>query len=481
MDAFRQLWQSGYEGQHIEELISGVFSDFAPYAGAEYQRLTLVRQYGTSAATTATVEDSGDMAFSVGHTAAGSTMFTTTGLVRIDANLKVPLPLPLSGQRADSPPPPERRDTAAAASAAVVPFPSSAVRRFVSTVRGAQLFFGVPAVARLPHGGSDGNLGQLEIEGGIPAMWRGRTALGFRAGPIAARLSRTPTVTEAPTTGASPDSSQSAHATGSTNKTRQEAVVYTVDASVCVPMANVLQSRRDRTNRGEGPREGKDAPSPWAQPLAVTVGLQHPFSPTLPVAGDTLIGLEVQNDRGTSEAYQAHALDNVDEREKEGRGQQRFPAPKEHTFRALVVQTMMSASSAVANGGEGLSLFGGSSSRNTSHTQHSGGSGSNASTAGRRWYSLPTLVGCNLSLQQQLVRLSMASIFHDGEVDVEAAAVVDITPLTPKTPTLLKLGWNNTGRLAFGVTSLFYNALSLTLGVHASPGEGTRFGLEVKI
>jgi len=99
----------------------------------------------------------------------------------------------------------------------------------------------------------------------------------------------------------------------------------------------------------------------------------------------------------------------------------------------------------------------------------------------RPWYELPTLVGANLSFNKNLVRLSAAGIFHDGERDLEVATVLDATPLLPSTPTLFKLGWNSTGRLAIGVTSLLANAFSVTLGVHAMQGEEMRFGLELKV
>lgn len=610
MDTLRRMWQAGFEAQHIEELISGVFADFAPYAGAEHRRLSFVRQMETEATAAVTVEDTGDMVFQVTHAGAGASMFTTTGLVQISPSVKIPLPPPsmssptggsseAAGAAAATTTrqPPTRGLTSTAT--ALTPTPPEAVdtsehlTRFTSTLRGAQIFFGMPAVARAPFtyptttttgGGGSPAVGQIELEATIPALLNGRAAAGLRTGPFAARLSRMPTVVTVPVERSlSPKNSTDQNSGGfdsladtinsvgrvsnvagggraggggrggagdgsGVTEEQREAVVYTLDASVCMPLAELTGGGADKD------RSSDNSSSSTRSPLVVvSLGLQHPYSPAMAIAGDTLVGLSIQNDRTIGLQYQASAADPRENNNNSGsdddgdgsrhgnsqgtpplragellcrRAAQYAGPPPANTFRLLLVQTLVSTASSSSSssgsggwgggsdtsaGGSGGSTLFNSTTGSRAHNNATGGgggsnsggssgdnsvtniTGGNTTVASRRhhhrggsgggqpWHSLPTLIGCNVSFARELVRISAASIFHDGDVDVEAAAIIDVTQYVPSTPTLLKLGWNNTGRLAFGITSFFYGALSLTLGMHMTPGEEMRFGLEVKL
>lgn len=440
MDYARECWQNGLDGKLIEDLISHVFRDFAPYAGAEHQRITISRQHNTCSASKLVIEDTGDFLVNVHHTGAGSSLYSTTGILQIDASPVIPLPLSPPWVKAVAASHPPATPVAAADQTEI----TAAQRRFFSSRRGAELLHGTQTYAA-SHAAGSPTYGQVELEGHMPGDQVGRRAVGLSLGPLTARVTSVPTPVRNPSEFSNSSLDHSDRSSPDPSKLgpgRQ----WVVDAAWCIPVGG----KRTVT-------EGEVAlRAPWA----LTVGLQHPFE-----SGDTLAAVSVQSDRPVASRFARGAVGSLETVDLPlyvpagGAATTNTFAVPPTAFRFLVVQTLASSST---GSNATFSTLGGHGRRE-----------------GQTWQSLPTLVGCNVSLLHQLVRLNFASIFHDGEMDLETAAIVDVSPWSPHMPTLLKLGWNNTGRVAVGIQSLFYNALSVTLGVHAMPKEDMKFGIEI--
>ncbi|CCW61954.1 unnamed protein product [Phytomonas sp. EM1] len=513
MERFKELWQSGLHARHIDELINDSFQDFAPYAGAEHQRMSFVRQRDTTISTAVTIEDSGDLAFQTQHMQVGSMLFGTTGNYQISGALRVPLPLSSSFPASTK----EKREAPLLFNAPQ-PRPDSS-RRFFSSSRGAQLMYGIsqPHALFPPSALYGTTFGQVEWDLDVAAPWSGRHMYGARCGPLSARFTSAPN----PSRGSASNENSSDNLSGGNPTDRTGSFwrrsTYTFDLSCCFPI-NLFGKEQPAQNPGtpannnavnsisrQGRAETQHDNHPEG-PVALTVGFRQHFT-----VGDTLLAVAFQTDRAIMNTIRhygcPHGLDAVpvplrvsstkiiesdrkvtrDLVDDESNGGNReagvwnfFRIP-ETAVQLLILQTLATSTNQAldTSGNPTNATLLGTSGFSSRWSSLRGANQSKSSS--KPWYSLPTLVSCNISFMKQLVRLSVASIFHDEKVDFEAAVVMDTTPLMPSTPTLLKLGFNNAGRLALGITSLFNDALSVTLGVNAMRGKDMRFGIEVKV
>nr|CAJ2473405.1 unnamed protein product [Leishmania braziliensis] len=587
MPSLQEYWQSGFRGLHIEECISNAFADFAPYAGADQQRIVVSRQtpapgrpagrstrnsdsrdaaavtsvVGTpigpashvTSSSSVIVEENGDFTVQMRNPHAGSLAFSTTGHMQIEAAVRVDIPVRPStlqeagtstdaegdasgvttlsamspatesingaiGQRGADGLTEEAANVAATTTAALATHPlvepALSHLRFTDFTRpltvAASEATASNATARAP-----GPWGQLELDMFLPNWSANRQSIGVRAGPAALRVSRTLSASAAPASKSSMNSASLSeddlHAAtvgtgGDTNRWYQ----YTLDAAVCVPFGG---SGVDASRAARRTLDGKSVGVLPAAPWALTCGMQLPLA-----LGDTLIGISLQNDRASSVAmqlpgvewavtapatasptafsspgdpllsatddacyvacvpsllYPSHSTSSSSD-PCAAAAAPLYVAIPTTTVRLLFVQTLASHT-LVRRDASNLSA----SQMSTS------GSGYGASTRGFHlassydWRQLPTLVGINVGFNRDRLRISAASILHNGEVDLEAAAVLDVTPWMPRMPTLLKLGYNNAGRVAAGITSLFYETVTATLGVHMARGEQAKFGIEV--
>ncbi|KPA85735.1 hypothetical protein ABB37_00099 [Leptomonas pyrrhocoris] len=593
MPSLREYWQSGLRALHIEENISNAFANFAPYAGADEQRIVVTRQSALSAyvptsstpttsigtplgpasyvssSSSVIMEENGDFTVQARDAGAGSLTFSTTGHLQLDAAVRVPLPPPSTRSPAE---PIERAEDGKGdanrkqPTESAAPTPEKTDSKFTPPVTKpppSQLRFSDytrPVVLpsshrpRSPAGGTSahntdalsGSFGQLEIEASLPDWDSSRQSLGARIGPAAVRLTRsfsaaaTATATEAAAaalqnSGSQSDEDELARTLRMEKSRRYQ---HTVDAALCVPFGGGVErvptssstagsDRAGRREIGSQTLQGRRIALRTA-PWALTCGLQFPMD-----LGDTLMGISLQNDRATSvllpypgvewavsaspsstssaqptdkdtegktEAGGEEAAVCVacvpsllysndsppatigDDRASRGAGTAAVSAPLPSyfavpyfTFRFLLVQTLGSHT-----------LVRESSPFSSPQRDESGNTSVNTSATTRLassydWGRLPTLVGVNVGIDRERLRLSAASIMHDGEVDLEVAGVLDMTPWTPRMPTVVKVGYNNAGRFAAGITSLFYETVSATLGMHVERGEQPKFGIEVKL
>jgi hypothetical protein len=591
MPGLREYWASGFRALHIEESIGNAFADFAPYAGADEQRVVVTRQSSSLAAgrapanvaSTAAVgtplgpasyvssssavimEDSGDFTVQARDANAGSITFSTTGHLQLDAALRVPLPPPsmhnnadvaeatTRAQPTDSPKQPPQRQTPAqqfeeGANVLVHPVvkPMPSQLRFSDFTRPVSEPTPRPACDTTAGGAAHRSatsttpLGQLELDASLPDWDSNRQSLGVRFGPAAVRLTRvfsaaaTATAKEAAmlqlqNSGSLIDEDEMAP---TLRIERSRKYQHTLDAALCIPFGGrvLLPSKPTAATKPEGAGvKGQcvvrtlqgDRVELRAAPWALTCGLQFPLD-----LGDTLVGISLQNDRTTSialphpgvewavpvvspspssspdtsvreaasvacvpspffsqtaAASSARSDDNPS-RETPAAGTAATTAPLPSyvvlpffTMRFLLVQTLASHT-----------LVRDTSPLPSPHRDDSGQT-SSLNTSGLTrlassydWRRLPTLIGVNVGLDRERLRLSAASIVHDGNMDLELAGVLDMTPWTPRIPTLVKVGYNNVGRFAAGITSLFYETVSATLGVHVARGEQPKFGIEVQ-
>ncbi|CCW66299.1 unnamed protein product [Phytomonas sp. Hart1] len=509
MQRFRELWQSGLDARHIDELINDFFQDFAPYAGAEHQRISLVRQYDTTISTAVTIEDSGDLTFQTQHMHVGSMNFGTTGNYQINGALRLPLAL-----NSSFPVSSEGKHHLPTIPTTPQPRPDSG-RRFFSSTRGAQLMYGISQrlAPFTPSALCENTFGQVECDLDITVPWSGRHVYGARCGPLSARLTSAPN----PSSRTNNNENRSTFMSGSNlmdkNSSFWRRSTYTLDFSCCIPI-NLFGETQLAQNFGASTNNNAMKPitrqghadvqsdHKLQGPVALTVGFRQHFT-----AGDTLLALSFQTDRTVMNTIQHNGcpegLDvvpvplsvktsdvdrsivkkraNDDNNEKNsGAGVWNLFSIPETAAQLLILQTLAtSANQALDASGNptNASLLG-----TSGFSTHWPLRGANRSkNTSKPWYSLPTLVSCNISFMKQLFRLSVASIFHEGKIDFEAAMVMDTTPLVPNTPTLLKFGFNNAGRLALGITSLFGDALSITLGANVMRGKDMKFGLEVRV
>ncbi|KAK7195636.1 hypothetical protein NESM_000492600 [Novymonas esmeraldas] len=512
MPSMGEYWRGGFRALHIEECIGNAFADLAPYAGADQQRITVSRQTPapgrpvgwsggdtslvgtplgpashTPSSSSVTLENNGDFTVQMRHPHAGAMSFSTSRHMQLDAAARLELPLrygvdrssssgaELTNVSAHTPP-------AAVDAAAGVPAPSQ--RRFSDLTRP----LAVSRDAAAPWG-------RLEVDTTLPDWSGHRQSIGARAGPAAVRVSRT--LSAATTTSPMHSTSLSeddllAATTGGKDREHQ----YALDAAVCVAVGGSGDSGTAAHTVGGAPVVLLPS-APWA----VACGVQLPFT-----VGDTLIGVSLQNDRAsstvlptpgvewatTSTAPKAEAdaapciacvpslLHAAPRARRSGDGEVGTPrgAPTAAaapvyvaipaiSVRVLLVQTLASHT-LVRRPSSGASA-----------SQLDGSADSSRVSSSYDWRQLPTLVGVNVGLDRDRLRVSVASILHNGEVDLEAAAVLDTTPWMPRMPTVLRLGYNNAGRFAAGVTSLFYETVSATLGVHKARGEQAKFGIDV--
>lgn len=596
MPSLRDFWDSGFRALHIEENISNAFADFAPYAGADEQRVVITRQasltgHGPTSAASAAVgiplgpasfvssstavvmEESGDFTVQAREASAGCLTFSTTGHLQVDAAVRVPLPPPslrpdASGDTAvtstHSSPKQETQSSAESAEASASalqsqPMDGAVAVHPVAKPLPSQLRFSdftrpVSAPA-LPQSGlapstppaakvAEGHVGQLEIDATLPDWDANRQSIGVRLGPAAVRVTRTFSAAATATATEAVTASQLRNSASLSEEDEDDALTrtlrlaqarkyqHTIDAAVCLPLGggggdDPALSAKPAATGGElvtrtlaGERIALRT-APWA----LTCGLQFPLD-----LGDTLIGVALQNDRATSvtlpypgvqwaassastpqlprdsnsngngstgssggEAsaesvnpasvacvpFPMHARQqNTSHAEKKDFGEDAdlpsYVSLPYFTFRFLLVQTLASHT-----------LVRDTSPFSSPQREDSGSTSLNASgmthlSSSYDWRRLPTLVGVNVGLDRERLRLSAASIVHDGGTDLEVAGVLDLTPWMPRMPTLVKVGYNNVGRFAAGITSLFYETVSATLGVHAARGEQAKFGIEVK-
>ncbi|KAG5504974.1 hypothetical protein JKF63_04421 [Porcisia hertigi] len=592
MPSLQEYWQSGFRGLHIEECINNAFADFAPYAGADQQRIVISRQTPTpgkrigwcnpssdskeaaaAAAALGTpigpashmpsssaviVEDNGDFTVQMSDPRAGSMAFSTAGNMQMDAAVRLDMPMwpslsQRTGRSSD-----EESSTAGvgkpfaaspamesvsgafgedsansvaqgvagadSATPAVPPMlpvekPAPSYLRFIDFTRPLTMPVSKAAPSHTPATRSPGPWGQLEVDISLPNWSLSRQSIGVRAGPTALRINHTlsaPTSTMNSTSLSDDDLLAATKGAGDDTKHRSQ---YTLDAAVCMPFGGSTPDGSRVVRRTLG---GKPVVVLPAAPWALTCGMQLPLA-----LGDTLVGISLQNNRASSVTLPfpgvewvatapAATLSDAPTFPADSPGptasREHFEAyvpsllyPRHNTSNAhvtigsgdaapsasaaavplyvaipsisvslLLVQTL-SSHTLVRRDGSNLSA---------SHLDNSG-SGDGASANGSRiaasydWRRLPTLIGVNVGFNRDQLRVSAASILHNGEVDLETAAVLDVTPWMPRMPSLLKLGYNNAGRLAAGMTSLFYETVTATLGVHKARGEQARFGIEV--
>ncbi|KAG5479254.1 hypothetical protein LSCM4_01845 [Leishmania orientalis] len=567
MPSLSEYWQSGFRGLHIEECISNAFADFAPYAGADQQRIVVSRQtpaagrltrrsscssdssgaaafdafVGTpigpashvASSSSVIVEDNGDFTVQMRDPHAGSMTFSTTGHMQMEAAARVAMPVWSSTTReTDSSVAVESAAAALvsgaveqrsaesvteeAAGAATQPVvkPASSHLRFTDFTRplamsASEATGGGTSTARAPA-----PWGQLELDWSLPNWSANRQSIGARAGPAALRMNRTPSsatsaVARSPMNSASLSEDELLAATSAGEDTGRW-YQYTLDAAVCVPFGG---SGAGASRVARRALDGEPVVMLPAAPWALTCGMQLPLT-----TGDTLVGISLQNDRassvtvplpgvewvvaapdGATSAASSFPVDPLVPAAGEARHTAcvpslLYPGPSignshrcgaaarplyvaipSTTVRLLLVQTLASHTLVRRD----------TSSLSASQPEISGngyGSSANSSriASSYDWRQLPTLAGINVGFNRDQLRVSAATILHNGEVDLEAAAVLDMTAWMPHMPTMLKLGCNNAGRLAAGITSLFYETVTATLGVHMARGEEAKFGIEVR-
>ncbi|KEG06691.1 hypothetical protein DQ04_12731000, partial [Trypanosoma grayi] len=165
----QRSWESGEEGQLIEEMIAGAFSDFAPYAGAEQQQVRFVRQHTDGTTATLLYDEDGEWAVNLGNPHAGTAAFTTRRDVLFDLRAR----LPLHWGKANS-----NSNSSSSGGTVAEPAASSTL----SDTRRDGLRFTSSAV--LPPRGRPGSVGVLEL---LFAPGSQRRGAGLRVGPFSLR------------------------------------------------------------------------------------------------------------------------------------------------------------------------------------------------------------------------------------------------------------------------------------------------------
>ncbi|CAD2218421.1 hypothetical protein AGDE_13603 [Angomonas deanei] len=463
---FRQLWQSGIEAQHTDELINSNFRSFAPYAGADQQAISFTKQTDYDSQATLTVEETGDFMISGAHSRGGMVAFSSYNEVVSDLLLRIPIAPRLQ-------PDEETKQTSTpVVSGQESGVPLTPLPRFHLIGSGHRMLYGLPRVPRRV-GGEE--MGVVELDVNIPSLWYGgRHALGVRLGSAAVALSGQPTLL--------PDLQASRDGEQRSLLTEEERIYinHTLDAAYSFPIR--MGTAEEATNHNSDSSSAAVAP-----PLVVNVGLRHPLGP-----GDTLAAISIENDRLVRFARHFMNGDNTRNNKTQRKslvesdnGSYHLPlygernglthfSPQPYLFKLLVVQTV--ATRTFVND---TSMLGDLDVSRSSSRQRGARllQYSNQTLA-----QLPTLVAAHFSANEEQVSFTAASIFHDGEADVEVAVGIDATPVTGiSRPTRLQVGWNKTGRWALAISTLFYEKMRLTLGMHVVPGEGAKFGLEVKV
>ncbi|CAG9573966.1 conserved hypothetical protein [Leishmania major strain Friedlin] len=584
MPSLQEYWQSGFRGLHIEECISNAFADFAPYAGADQQRIVVSRQtpapgrpvarssdaaaaaavvgtpispaWHVASSSSVIVEENGDFTVQMRDPHAGSLAFSTTGHMQMEAAVRVDMPVRSStsgrtgtstgaeravaevaalsalpptresvyeaiGQRRAGDSTETATNAAATTAAAVVMHPvakpAPSYLRFTDFTRPLTMAASEATAHSTNTARTPAPWGQLELDMSLPNWSANRQSIGARAGPAALRVSRalsaaTAAAARSPTNSTSLSEDEVAGTAGGDAGHRYQ---YTLDAAVCVPFGG---SGADASRAARRMLDGKPVVVLPAAPWALTCGMQLPLT-----LGDTLVGISLQNDRASSVTtplpgvewvVTAPAAPPSDASTLPG---DLLVSAADEAHCTACVPSLLYPSHSISSGGSGDAASPSSAAATpayvaipsitvrlllvqtlASHTLvrrdasdlsasqlDMSGSGYGAGTNGSRiassydWRQLPTLVGVNVGFDRDRLRMSAASILHNGEVDLEAAAVLDVTPWMPRMPTLLKVGYNNAGRLAAGITSLFYETVTATLGMHMARGEQARFGIEV--
>ncbi|KPI89435.1 hypothetical protein ABL78_1471 [Leptomonas seymouri] len=578
MPSLREYWESGFRALHIEENIGNAFADFAPYAGADEQRVVITRHSspGTCVSASSTpmtstcvplgpashvssssaviMEESGDFSVQARDANVGCITFSTNGHLQLDAAVRMPLRSPSLRATNETTPAKEgvERDAETQLRAktsklapqkpqqefihpVVKPFPSQL--RFSDYTRPVAL----PNAYRGPNptdkkfaqstGPLAASFGQLEIDASLPDWDVNRQSLGARVGPAAVRLTRifsaaaTATATEAATAQLQNSGSLSDEDALTRTMLIEQSRKYqhTIDAALCVPFGggdeSAASSAAGSNKTGEVETVSRTLQghrialrtAPWA----LTCGLQFPLD-----LGDTLVGISLQNDRATSVSLPYPGVEwavpaspsstSSAQATYKGAGE-RVEASEEQPVSVACVRSLLHPNTSLPSQTDAVSASLPSyvviprftfrfllvqtlashtlvreTSPSSSLQRDAGGSISLDTSAMTRlvssydWRRLPTLIGVNVGIDRERLRLSAASIVHDGDMDLEVAGVLDMTPWTPRMPTLVKVGYNNMGRFAAGITSFFYGTVSATLGVHVVRGEQAKFGIEVK-
>ncbi|RNF26602.1 uncharacterized protein Tco025E_01134 [Trypanosoma conorhini] len=252
--ALQRWWEAGLEGPFIEEMISGAFSDFAPYAGAEQRQLRFVRQQTDGTKTSFVCEEDGEWAVNVENRHVGAVAFSTRREVVCDLRARLPLRLGsaetttnggdkgTSDNTGDS-------DNGTEVSHAARLQTLGNQRRFISS-------------AALPSRGRPGTIGVLEV---LLSPTLERYGVGLRVGPFSLRT----------TTGPSRSDAKDNHDSTQTDTLRRTPLL--IDGSWCIPVGPLLP----------GSLATVLPPS-----LCVSLALQHPMGS---VEGDTLASLCVHN------------------------------------------------------------------------------------------------------------------------------------------------------------------------------------------
>lgn len=458
MPNFEQLWRDGFRGYHIEECIDSTFLDLPPYAGADRKLLTFTRRshptgfsdpLAPTSSSSLVVEEDNNFTISMQDSQAGRIAFSTTGALSIDAALRVPLP-PSWPQ----------------ASAEMTAAPKD------------------PEIAAKGK-----RIGQLEANFAYPDPHKEQQSCGIRLGPSSLRLTRTPRSIAA-TERRQDSSSSPANSTDSLENKEGRAFAYTIDAAWCLPLG-VLSTGSKAVSSTAVAGSATEAVSPTmrAEPWLLTCAVQVPLS-----VGDTVVGVLLENRRavatsgngsrgavgtpqwdmmttaaaapaaggGATEGLLYHASNDTAKTTK-----------VTATYRILLMQTIARHSLVE----EAMSDL--DESRNTSSTaasrRHRRARGG-FSTTSTDWRALPTLVCANIGFFHDRFRLSAASNFHGSRVELETAAALDLNLWVPMS---VKLGWNNAGRVAVGISSLYFDSLSVALGVFVGQGDRAKFGLAV--
>eukprot|EP00796_Vickermania_ingenoplastis_P010191 gene10191-7139_t len=167
-------WQRGCRSESIEDLTARYFAEFAPYAGADQQQISLARVHDGGAVMGMAVEDGAAVSLLCRHPRVGLVHCDVSGEVSGEATLRVPLRAGWAGP-APAPRPP---------SSTVPRMPFAPLQPSPCVSASPQCPVHVPDDAA--------TLGEMAVWGVVPHPERQPHGVGLRAGPLAVRVARAP-------------------------------------------------------------------------------------------------------------------------------------------------------------------------------------------------------------------------------------------------------------------------------------------------
>lgn len=173
-------WHRGDRAEYIEDMTSRYLEEFAPYAGAEHQQLSLTRVHRDSGVVMSfSAEEKGHGTALCRHPSIGVLTCATAGQGESQATLRVPLLLPTRTRAGPS-----------------EPYSSWNLRygHHLSPFRPLYPVqcVGPSPVAPVPLLDFGAAVGELQLEGSVPHPELQRHVLGLRIGPVALRAVRAP-------------------------------------------------------------------------------------------------------------------------------------------------------------------------------------------------------------------------------------------------------------------------------------------------